>query len=312
MPTSADDVARHAARSIAVGSKSFAAAARLFDAETRQSVVMLYAWCRHCDDVTDGQEGGFAAALGPVGNAAQRLADLRRDTARALGNETAGLHPSFAALGHVARRHAIPPALFDAHLDGFALDVGGARFDTLPDLFGYCWHVAGVVGVMMAVIMGVRDEDTLDRACDLGLAFQLTNIARDVVEDARAGRTYVPLGWLREAGLEPGDLGDPQAALAIAHLRARLVAEAEPFYASALAGIRRLPRRSAWAVATAHGVYRMIGLKLVAAGEDAFGRRVSTSGAEKLGHVVRGGSAALWRPSRQAASRDGLWTRPRV
>ena len=87
------------------------------------------------------------------------------------------------------------------HLDGFVMDVEGREYHTLTDTVEYCYHVAGVVGVMMAYIMGVRDEPTLDRATDLGLAFQLTNICRDVVEDAEVGRVYLPLDWLTEAGV---------------------------------------------------------------------------------------------------------------
>ncbi len=312
--TSVGELDRFAEESIARGSRSFAAAARLFDAETRRDVMRLYSWCRHCDDVVDGQEGGqgrVASAETPQA----RIEALRRDTARALEGETAGLSPSFLALASVARRHAMPARLFEAHLQGFALDVAERRYETLPELLVYCWHVAGVVGVMMSIVMGAREPETLDRAADLGLAFQLTNIARDVVADAGEGRLYVPLEWLREAGLSRGDLLDPGHADAVARLQARLVEAAEPYYASARVGIGHLPRRSAWAIATAALVYRRIGLKLVAQGADAHGRRVSTTRAEKLAAITAGAFAAL-APRRSAPPpppRDaGLWQRPRI
>ena len=305
-----EGVERFAERSIAQGSKSFAAAARLFDPATRRDVVMLYSWCRHCDDVVDGQEGGQGRIVSPL-PPADRIAVLRRDTDLALAGKTDGLTASFRALGEVARRHAIPAGLFHEHLAGFAHDVEGRRYRTLPDLLRYCWHVAGVVGVLMGRVMGVHDEAVLDRASDLGLAFQLTNIARDVVEDAREGRVYVPLDWLAEEGLTETDLVDPRHAKAVARLRARLVAAAEPYYASARVGIDLLPRRSAWAIATAERVYRRIGEKLVAAGEGAFERRVSTSTGEKLAAIA----GAAWTATRfrdyGTMPRDpALWHRP--
>lgn len=113
------------------------------------------------------------------------------------------------------------------------MDVRGERYETLAQLLVYCHRVAGVVGLMMARIMGVTDTPTLARAADLGLAFQLTNIARDIVDDARAGRVYVPQDWIVEEGLSPEDLGDPAHAEAVARLRRRLVLAAEPYYASA-------------------------------------------------------------------------------
>lgn len=304
-----DELARFAADSIGNGSKSFAAAAKLFDADTRRSVILLYSWCRHCDDVVDGQEAGSAIRCFDVRTPIERIESLKADTARAFAGETGKLHPAFAALGVVARRHAIPQALADEHLAGFAMDVEERRYETLDDLMLYCWRVAGVVGVMMARIMGVSDAPTLARAGDLGLAFQLTNIARDVVDDARAGRIYVPLDWLREEGMAPEGLADPANRAAVTRLRARLVAAAEPHYASARIGIDVLPRRSAWAIATAHGVYRAIGQKLVAAGEGAFDTRISTTRAEKLGFIAKGARIAALRGG-GSGSRNGLWSPP--
>ncbi|WP_185984920.1 phytoene/squalene synthase family protein [Aureimonas mangrovi] len=305
------DIEAFSAASIAVGSKSFAAAARLFDARTRRSVIMLYAWCRHCDDVVDGQEAGSAERVPDTRSPQERIAALRRDTALAFEGSTQGLHPSFAALASVVREHDIQRSLCEEHLAGFEMDVEGRTYETLDDLMLYCWRVAGVVGVMMARIMGVSDAATLDRAADLGLAFQLTNIARDVVDDARAGRVYVPLQWLREEGLAPADLTDPAHAGGIARLRERLVIAADEYYFSARVGIDALPRRSAWAIGTAWGVYRTIGVKLVQRGEAAFGERISTRKSEKAAQMLEGARMALFRGGGADPRDPDLWTRPR-
>ncbi|CAM3879929.1 All-trans-phytoene synthase/15-cis-phytoene synthase [Pseudomonas reidholzensis] len=309
--TAPDPLLAHAERSIAVGSKSFAAAARLFAPSTRRSAMLLYAWCRHCDDVIDGQQAGHAAVALAPHQARQRLLELQAQTdAACRGAEVS--EPVFAALREVARQHAIPrQEAFDL-LEGFAQDVSGQRYHTLEDTLGYCYPVAGVVGLMMARIMGVRDAAVLDRACDLGLAMQLTNIARDIVDDAKVGRCYLPETWLAELHI-PGDaLTAAEHRPALAHLARRLVEHAEPYYASAQAGLGALPWRSAWAVATAGLVYRQIGLKVRKAGGQAWDGRLSTSKAEKLVALAGGLWRALTRRLHRYPPRDPrLWQRPR-
>ena len=312
MSTSAPDPAlrEHAERSIAVGSKSFAAAAKLFDERTRRSAVMLYAWCRHCDDVIDGQQAGHDAVSISPQEAQRRLALLQAQTHAVYAGVLAS-EPAFAAFAEVVREHDIPEHNALEHLAGFEMDVLDRRYHTQDDTLQYCYHVAGVVGLMMARVMGSHDPRTLDRACDLGLAFQLTNIARDIVEDARIGRCYLPAQWLEELNIPLQDLAAPEHRPAVAVLARRLVDLAEPYYASAQAGLAALPWRSAWAVATAAAVYRQIGVKVVAAGSHAWDTRVSTSKAEKLAAVSQGGWRAVSARWRQWPKRSTqLWNRP--
>ncbi|QUS35824.1 phytoene/squalene synthase family protein [Falsirhodobacter algicola] len=286
-----------AEQSIAKGSASFAAAARLFDRRTREDCVMLYAWCRHCDDVIDGQDHGMAQTATFREGQAQRLAELRQQTAQALAGTPEG--PVFEALARVAERNAIPALHPNQLLDGFAMDVAERRYRTMQDLLDYCYHVAGVVGVMMAQIMGVRDPAVLDRASDLGIGFQLTNIARDVMEDRAAGRCYIP-----DELLTTRDRDDLyRAAL-------RLLDEAEAYYDSALAGMGRLPPRSALAIAAARRVYRAIGLKLRGGGPAAWDRRISTTKAEKAAMFAAAPSDVLRSRFRAERPRQGLYQRP--
>ena len=289
------------------GSKSFAAATRLFRPDTRRDVMLLYTWCRHCDDVTDGQELGHGRLRTATTEALERL---RADSLAALSSAPSST-PPYRALAEVAARHPISPALVNAHIKGFELDVDGWQPDTLDDTLQYSYHVAGSVGIMMALIMGVRDQATLHRACDLGLAFQLTNIARDVAEDALAGRCYLPARWLDEAGLEVADLADEACRQRTFPLVRRLVEEAEPYYHSASIGIRALPRRAAWAIATARAAYRDIGRQIVRRGPDALGHRVFTGKGRKTWRATTAIPAAL-APRRVALgeARVGLWTPP--
>lgn len=301
----------HALQSIAVGSKSFAAASKLFDPLTRRSAVMLYAWCRHCDDVIDGQEAGHDATVVSPAEVRERLAGLIARTHDVYAGIPAQT-PAFAAFKDVVYRHGIRRDYALDHLAGFAMDVNERDYRSIEDTLEYCYHVAGVVGLMMAQVMNVSDDATLDRACDLGMAFQLTNIARDIVEDASVGRCYLPADWLAEIGIPRDRLAEPEYRQRIAVLARRLLDMAEPFYESAQAGLAGLPWRSAWAVATARGVYREIGIKVREAGAQAWDSRQSTSKLDKLRRVAAGAwQATISRGKRYPPRPPDLWKRPR-
>ncbi|MEM7776877.1 MAG: phytoene/squalene synthase family protein [Pseudomonadota bacterium] len=295
------------------GSKSFATAARLFDRETRASAYMLYAWCRHCDDEIDGQDFGYDAAAVTQDAARVSLQRLRSATAQALAGGAD--HEVFRALQHVVDKHQIPHKHPYELLDGFEMDVDGRVYHTIDDTLDYSYHVAGVVGVMMAMVMGVRDRPTLNRASDLGIAFQLTNIARDIVPDAQVGRVYLPSEWLQEAGLTAADIGDPQHRAQLYPLAERLLDTADEYYESALSGIAQLPGRAAWAIAAARNVYRDIGRVIRSRGPRAWDDRVYVGRTRKLTGIALGGlqaSVARLAPGApdDERSRDGLWTRP--
>jgi len=275
----------HARRAIAQGSHSFYAASRLFDRATREKVWLLYAWCRRCDDIADNQTMG--GALGEQSDLEARLAQIRALSAKALAGEPSG-DPSFDAFGVVAREAGLSAALAEDVIAGFALDARGWSPRGEEDLMRYCYHVAGAVGVMMALVMGVpaEDEETLDYACDLGLAFQLANIARDIDEDAAAGRCYLPIEWLASADIPPGQHSRPEYRQALARIAAQLVERMELYAARARLGAARLSFRRRWAVLTALRIYTAIGRKVRARGANAWNARVRVQAWEKLGHAA--------------------------
>lgn len=305
------DVLQQAAETIQAGSKSFATAARLFDETTRQSATLLYAWCRHCDDLIDGQELGYGQQQGDRTEAPDQLALLEQATRLACAGQP-GDDPVFVGLSEVVRRHGIAEHYLFEHLAGFRMDVEDCHYATLEDTLAYCWRVAGVVGVMMAMVMGNRNPATIDRACDLGMAFQLTNIARDVVEDAAIGRIYLPANWLAEEGIRSrDDVLNPAHRAALGRVAARLVDAADPYYRSAVGGIGELPLRSAWSIATARGVYRDIGRKVKAHGAHAWDTRVSTTRMDKLWFLARGAAVAVAAHGITPPPRSPhLWQRP--
>lgn len=298
--------------SIVLGSHSFAAASRLFAPDTRERAWLLYCWCRAADDLTDGQEAGHAAPT-----STESPPDPQAEHARLVALTTAALDSDaevplpFLALRQVARETALPRRWIFDHLQGFQMDADAWRPDKTEDLLRYCYHVAGSVGLMMAIIMGVSvdDDDTLNRACDLGIAFQLANIARDIVPDAMVGRVYLPNAWLVEAGMTAQDMGLPENRPQLAAWAQRLVEMASGYRISARVGAARLPRRSRLAVLAADAIYGAIGERVVQRGVTAWDERVRISSASKLGLLA---AAALRSSSTpKPVKRAGLWTPPR-
>ncbi|NNU15184.1 phytoene/squalene synthase family protein [Parvularcula sp. ZS-1/3] len=312
-------LAKLSSESIAKGSKSFAIASLLFRPQMKRHAHMLYAWCRFCDDVIDGQNLGFGETIAAGSEGAPDADDLRM-----LWEQTEAAYRGdqlktwqFDAFQQVVLETGMPKQHPLDLLRGFEMDVAQHSYDTLEDTLKYSYHVAGVVGVMMAIVMGVSpdDENTLDRASDLGIAFQLTNICRDVIDDAAIGRIYVPGAWLEEEGVR----ADPQAVLAEENREAvwrvalRLLGEADRYYQSSGPGVRRLPIRAGFAVAAARGVYRDIGRVVRTKGPRVWDKRARTSGRRKLalaglGCLQGAGSKSL--AFRQLPPRGDLWKRP--
>lgn len=273
----------HCRAAIREGSYSFHAASRLLPAQVRDPALALYAFCRLADDEVDFGSNKPAAVL-----------DLRDrlDLAYAGRPRDAAPDRAFAAL---IEAFEMPRALPEALLEGLAWDGMERRYATLSDLRSYSARVASAVGAMMCVLMRVRDADALARACDLGVAMQLTNIARDVGEDARAGRLYLPTDWLAAEGIDiDAFLADPRPSPAIRRLVRRLLAEANRLYIRSEPGIARLPLAARPGIYAARHCYDAIGRKLSRAGHDSITQRVHTGSVHKLGLLGKSVLRASW------------------
>ncbi len=258
------------------GSKSFSLAARLFVPATRDAAFFLYGWCRYCDDQVDQVGKGASPA-----ELALRVKALKERTAAAF--TLAPQHePVFIALQYIVHRYGIPSHYALELIEGMAMDARGTRYTTLKELLLYCYRVAGTVGLMMTHVMGLRDERALRHAADLGIAMQLTNIARDIIEDAGMGRIYLPSAWLREAGIEADEIAAPRHRQKLAMLTLRLLHEAERYYRSGDEGLWHLSFRSACAVAAARQVYSEIARLLIAKGAHAWDERTYVTGPRKI------------------------------
>lgn len=265
----------HCREAIRTGSLSFHAASRLLPGRVRDPALVLYAFCRLADDAVDDSADKAPAVLA--------LRDrLDRVYAGRPGNA-----PADRAFAAVVEQFDMPRALPDALLEGLAWDACGRQYETLSDLMAYCARVASAVGAMMCVLMRVRDPDALARACDLGLAMQLTNIARDVGEDARAGRLYLPLDWLAGAGIAPAALlAEPSATPALRAMVRRLLDEAEALYLRSEAGVAALPLACRPGILAARHVYAGIGGAVARADFDSVTLRARTTGRQKLGWLA--------------------------
>lgn len=287
--------------------KSFALASKLLPAEVCDEAVVLYAWCRRVDDAVDT----VSAAEQP--HALQQL--------RAELDEVYGRHvprdPLLAALQQLVRARRIPRHYPEELLAGMAMDVEVSRYDTLDELLGYSYRVASVVGLMMCHVMGVKRPEALAHAAHLGLAMQLTNIARDVAEDWARGRLYLPdelLARYGAGGLQP-QLDNPLPVYAITGVAgavAELLALADGYYRSGAAGLSQLSPRCALAVDAARLIYADIGRAVRAQGCDPRAGRAFVSAPRKLWLVARAGLRALarlpraWRSPRIASPRHVL------
>lgn len=261
------------------GAKSFSLAALFFSPEMYRSAAEVYAWCRYCDDAVDGQ-----AHLGRE-ELEKCVSELREKTLSVFRGEPQVEAP-FLAFQRVAQRYGIPAQYPLDLLEGMAMDARRERFATLADLELYAYRVAGTVGLMMTYVLGAKNPEALQPAKQLGIAMQLTNISRDILEDASLGRVYLPLTWLAERGLTFENFTRPENRRELALLADRLVSAAEPYYSEGLSGLRLLPFRAAIGIAAAARIYRAIGLRVRARGERAWNSRTVVPFLVKAWHML--------------------------
>jgi 15-cis-phytoene synthase len=255
---------------IKTGSRSFYAASLLLPEQIREAAYALYGFCRLSDDAVDMDHGEDGAVV--------------RLRARLDGVYAGQPAPEAAdrCLADVVVRFGIPRDLFDALMEGFEWDAEGRKYHTLSDVEAYGERVAGSVGAMMAALMDARSPAMVERACDLGVAMQLTNIARDIGEDARAGRLYIPRDWMVEAGIDPDLwLKTPIFSPEIGQFTAKLLARADVLYKRADQAIARLPATVRPAIHAARLLYAEIGKVVASQHYDSITVRAHTRAARK-------------------------------
>ncbi|MCS7207930.1 MAG: presqualene diphosphate synthase HpnD [Dehalococcoidia bacterium] len=243
----------------------------------RMAIYAAYAFCRLCDDIAD--EAGTAEEK------VLRLREVRHALQKAYAGEPDG--PVFTALAHMVRRYPIPQHYWEAILEGVEMDLTVHRYPTFEALKGYCYRVASAVGLVCVEIFGYRHPSARSYAEHLGLAMQLTNILRDVEEDARRGRIYLPQEDMARFGYSESDLVRGVYNPAFRALMAFEAQRARGFFRSARPLLPLLAWRSRACPAVLGGIYRRVLDKIEAENYQVFGRRIALSGREKAFLMVR-------------------------
>lgn len=254
---------------------TFSAAARWLGPATRDEIALLYTFCRRIDDLADEQ--GDADALERVSLELEGHAPPS---------------PLVSALLGLAEK-GVPLDAARELVRGVRSDLGPVRIATPEALVRYAWQVAGTVGEMCCPLLGAA-PCARPFALDLGIAMQLSNIARDVGEDARRDRVYLPASWLMEHGVHPDEIVAGRADEAVAAVVARVVALAERYYTSADAGLFWLPWRPRLAVALAARRYRAIGRKAARRGVAALQDRTALGAVAGTSWLLTAPWVALW------------------
>jgi phytoene synthase len=260
---------------LTAGSKTFRFASYFLPRDCRNDAAVVYSFCRLVDDLADDAP-----------SIEQATTDLQLVRDELQGRTTA--RPIVAAYMAVASRTHISAEVAEALIQGVLSDQRVVRIQNDAELLTYCYQVASTVGLMMCGVLGVRDPRALAHAVDLGLAMQLTNICRDVADDARMNRVYLPEERLREAGTSSEAIIQGVAGRdAIARVVRDLLARAEQHYQSADEGMRWIPWRARLAIVIAARTYRAIGMRLLANGADAMAGRTVVPFTGKLYWAAR-------------------------
>jgi len=242
--------------------------------ERRRAITALYAFCREVDDTVDDASDGSLARI--------KLAWWRSEVSSMYAAGGTPTHPVMLAL----RPHLSVYDLKQEHLlaiiDGMEMDLDQSRYLDYPGLRKYCWHVAGVVGILSASIFGVTDPKTLEYAEKLGLAFQLTNIIRDVGEDARKGRIYLPVNELQQHGVTAADLLNARHSEKFEALMKFQTDRAHACYDEAMALLPKQDRRAQRPGLMMAAIYRTLLDEIERDGFHVLSQRISLTPLRKL------------------------------
>jgi phytoene synthase len=266
--------------------RNFAYGIRLLPPPKRRALAAVYAYARRIDDIGDGD-------LPTADKAAALEVEKPRVQALAAGEVADAADPVLVALADAGRRFGLPLAAFDELIDGCLADVNEARYETWDDLYYYCRCVAGSVGRLSLGVYGAKSPSQQEKmADDLGIALQITNILRDVVEDYRNGRVYLPAEDLAKFGCElvPGEsepFDDPAWQARFASLVEFEADRARDWYGSGMRLLATIDWRSAACTGAMAGIYRRLLEKIAASPHAVLEGRMSLPGKEKALVAVR-------------------------
>ena len=258
--------------------KNFYYSFLLLSKPQRRAMCAVYAFMRYCDDLSDNDG---------IPDRAAAIARWRADLAAALMGR-AGEHPVWPAFSDAAARYKIPSQYFYDMIDGVSSDLEPRRIQTFAELYDYCYHVASVVGLTVIHIFGFESQDALLLAEKCGIAFQLTNILRDVREDAEKNRIYLPAEDLARFAVSPGTFQPRERFVQLMRFEAQ---RAREYYRESAPLVGLIDARSRASLRALIGIYSRLLDRIVASDYDVLARRVRVPAWEKLWVLMR--SAAV-------------------
>ncbi len=271
--TEIDLAYRHCQRIARTHAKNFYYAFRVLPRHKRRAIYATYAFCRYCDDIADEPR--------PSARKRRLFEETRTRLDDALGGRKT-TDPVFIALADAAERFSIPAAYFEEVISGVEMDLTHDRYEGFEDLRRYCYGVASVVGLICLEIFEYTDPVAREHAVDLGLAMQLTNIIRDVAEDAQRGRIYLPLDEIASFGYSERELKESAATPAFRELMRFQAARARAYFGSGRKLMPLISPDSRACPATLLSVYSTILDRIESSGFDVFERRIGLGTGEKL------------------------------
>jgi 15-cis-phytoene synthase len=272
-PPSHAAITQHGSQKMKVGSLTFSFAASLLGSKAKSGIFWLYAWCRECDDIVDDPEAATRPEL-----LMQRVKMIRELTL----SDSDDPSPAFVGMRRLLTTYDIPKYYAQELINGMEMDISKKRYKDMDELLSYCYRVAGTVGLMSCSIFGLKSISALKNAESFGMAMQITNIARDVFEDFRMGRIYLPLAYLRDEGIIEEELLNITQRDRLVRVVSRLLTDADQLYRVGFVGTIHLPWRCALAVYTAGLIYRDIGRIILKRGARAWDRRAVVSASRKF------------------------------
>lgn len=277
-----DQAYDHCRRVVRARAKNFRLAFRTLPRDRRRAIYAIYAYCRLCDDIADGDSPAESKRLA--------LAEIRRDLDAALAGEAdaaANLAPEFIALAHAAETFSIPAVHFRDILAGVESDLTKTRFADFAELREYCRKVASAVGLACIEVFGYEDPRAADYAADMGIALQLTNIIRDMREDAERDRIYIPQDEMARFGYSERELMAGVVNDAFRRLTRFQAERARDYYERSRPLFALLSAESRTCPRVLHAAYYAILKRAEAADYDVLSRRVGLSAGEKFALAAR-------------------------
>lgn len=261
--------------------RSFYIASRLMGQPYRKRATILYAFCRHLDDLVDEEPNKVIAKA--------KIEQLKTMLIR--GNST---DSTVLRLIKLIKSIDVPMVVVNTLISGIESDLAMSQIQSEAELLQYAYQVAGTVGLMMSHVLDVKDKAALPFAIDLGIAMQLTNIARDVNADARLGRVYIPASWLHNSTPQSITNPSPSEIAVLIQATQRILTLAESYYQSGKQGLCYLPLKSRFSITVAALIYSEIGHVIRRQGFCSLKRRAVVGTALKLKCVIQGISCVLF------------------